>query len=91
MAVIIVFKDISGKELASLNQPSNSEEERLFQDALKFRVGNTIKFNFGTRYLGYRIASINRKFASPEAFGQNEPIMKMEFTLEEIENSEESA
>ena len=75
----------------SLNKPNTPEQERLFKDALNFKVGNTIKFNFGTRYSGNRIVEINRRMANAEAFGQNEPIMMLEFTLELIEDSGESA
>jgi hypothetical protein len=91
MGTIIVFKDISGEQLASLNKPNTPEQERLFKDALNFRVGTTIKFNFGTRYLGYRVVKINSTMANTEAFGQNKPIMKFEFTLELIEDQGESA
>ena len=87
MGVIIVFKAVSGEQLMSLNKPNTPEEEQLFKDALKFRVGNTIKFNFGTCHLGYRIIRINRTAAFPEAFGLKKPIMKFEFTLEPIQES----
>jgi hypothetical protein len=91
MGIILVFKDISGEQLASFNKPNTPEEERLFKDALKFKVHNTIKFNFGTRYLGYRIVRIDRRIGSPKAFGQKESIMELEFTLELIQDSGESA
>jgi len=91
MGVAIVFKSVSGEQLMSLNKPNTPKEERLFRDALKFEVGNSIKFNFNTGYAGYRIVSINSKFASPKAFGQKESIMILEFTVEIIEDSEESA
>jgi len=91
MVTILVFKDTSGKQLMSLNKPSTTEQERLFEDAPKFRVGTTIKFNFGNRFLGYRVVEIDHKFVNSEVYGQNEPIMKHEFTLELLEDKEESA
>lgn len=91
MGTIVVFKDISGEQLTSLNKPNTPEQARLFKDSLNFRVGTTIKFNFGTRYSGYRVVKINRTFANAEVFGQNEPIMKLEFTLELIEDKGKSA
>lgn len=91
MGIILTFKDISGKELLTLNKPNTSDEERLLKDALKLRVHNTIKFNIGTNYIGCRIVSINRKFASSEAFGQNESIMSLVFTVEIIDTLGQSA
>ena len=91
MGTILVFKDTSGEQLASLNKPETPEQERLFRDAPKFRVGTTIKFNFGNRSLGYRVTKIDHKFANSGVYGQNESIMKHEFTLELLEDKEESA
>lgn len=91
MGVILIFKSESGEELLCLNKPKTPEQERLFSNAPKLKIHDTIKFNFGTRSLGYRIVKIDRAVASPKAFGLKESIMKLEFTLKLIEKSQESA
>ena len=90
MGTILVFKDALGEQLASLNKANTPEEERLFIDSLHYKVGTTIKFNFGKRYLGYRVVGIKRDVANTQMFGQKDPIMKFEFTLELIEDKGEA-
>lgn len=82
---IIVFKLASGEELMTLNRPKTPTEERLFRDALSFRIGTTINLNLDARPMGLQVVSIDRRVVGPTASGANEPIMKFEFTVKRLE------
>ncbi|MDO8569096.1 MAG: hypothetical protein Q7R57_10360 [Dehalococcoidales bacterium] len=85
MGILVVFKDVSGDQLMVLSNPDTPEKLRMLTDAPKFQIGNVLRITDpadSKRQARWQIVGIERNFANSEVFGQQEPIMKYEFTMQ---------
>ena len=88
MGFILIFKDISADQLMSISNPDTPEKIRMLNDARKFKIGDVIKITDSIdsgRQAHWQIVSINESFVNSGVFDQPEPIMKYEFTMNNID------